>query len=244
MKYLFLILIFIVYTPSIKGDTLKFVFSDFPPFEYVDDDDAVGMNVEIIKEVCRRLNITPIFEQLPWKRALEEVKVGEADAIFSLFKNDERLKYYNYPEEKINSVKMVLITNIENEFSVANIEDLKEKRVGTYLGSSYGEKFDECRWVIRDDSPTYEGLVRKQAIGRTEVSIIDERVAKYWSDKLNLKGKFRRLQYIVSTNPTYVAFSKIKSTKNGRDWSQKFSVILKKMERDGFIKSLEERYSF
>ena len=70
------------------AETLEFVFSDFPPFEYIENGSSVGINKEIIEEACRRLDVTPVFRQLPWKRALEYVKEGSADAVFSLFKND------------------------------------------------------------------------------------------------------------------------------------------------------------
>lgn len=244
MKYLAIVMLLIMVPAIVVADSLEFVFSDFPPFEYIEEDVATGMNIEILVEACRRLNVKPKFRQLPWKRALRNVKFGDADAIFSLFKTRERMKYYNYPDEHMNAVNMILITNSDNKISVKDLKDLRGKRVGVYLGSSYGEEFDNSDWITKDWISNNESLLRKQAAGRTDVSVVDERVAKYWSKKLDLEDEFRILKYVVTTNPTYVAFSKIKAKKSGADWAPKFSETLKDMKKDGFVTGLQKKYSF
>ncbi len=67
---------------ALKAETLEFVFSDFPPFEYGEGRSVKGINKEMLEEACQRLNITPVFLKLPWKRALAYVKHGKGDAIF------------------------------------------------------------------------------------------------------------------------------------------------------------------
>jgi len=44
--------------------------------------------------------------------------------------------------------------------------------------------------------------------------------------------------------PTYVAFSKAKEKRTKKDWSTKFSSILKEMKNDGFIEALDNKYRF
>lgn len=243
MKFVILCALLII--PSgLLAETLEFVFSDFPPFEYIENGSATGINIEILEEACSRLHVTPVFRQLPWKRALAQVKHGNADAIFSLFKNDDRLKDYNYPDENINRVKMVLITHKENNIEIKSLEDLRGKTVGVYRGSSYGKTFDDDNLIIKDAVSSNDILLRKQALGRTQVIILDELVAKFWCKQLNMENKFKILPYIVTTNPTYVAFSKVKEKKTKKSWSQKFSKILREMKCDGFIDGLYKKNAF
>ena len=215
MKAFALFLMFMSFTSLSAAETLKFVFSDFPPFEYTDNGSSAGINKEIIEEACRRLGVTPVFNQLPWKRALDYAKEGKTDAVFSLFKNDERNRYYNFPQENINTVRMVLITNRESSIEITSLEDLRGRKVGVYLGSSYGDQFDTADWIIKETATTNKSLLRKQDSGRTDVSVIDERVATYWCRKIGMEERFRIHSYIVTENPTYVAFSKVKEEKNG-----------------------------
>ena len=244
MKFCTWFLLFLSFASYSTAETLEFVFSDFPPFEYTENGIAAGVNKEIIAEACRRLDITPDFTQLPWKRALKYAKDGRSDAIFSLFKNDERIQYYNFPAEPINTVKMVLITNRENDIEVKSLEDLKGKVVGVYLGSSYGERFDSAVWINKSLATTNESLLRKQVAGRTDVVVIDERVAKYWCNKIGAENKFKTLSFTVIENPTYVAFSKEKGNENGKNLALRFSEVLKEMRNEGFMEDVNKKYMF
>lgn len=155
MKNIFTIVVMTVWfyfmpIHALKAETLEFVFSDFPPFEYVEGRSVKGINKEMLEEACLRLNITPVFLKLPWKRALAYVKHGNGDAIFSLFKNEERLKYYNYPDENLNNVKMVLIMNKESEIkTLSYVITMKP----TYVAFSKAkEKRTKKDWSIQFSS--------------------------------------------------------------------------------------------
>jgi len=244
-KYSALFLLFLTFALAsfctATAETLTFTFSDFPPFEYTEKDLFVGINTEIIKEACKRLHIKPVFIELPWKRALKNTKRGKADAVFSLFKNAERVKHYSFPEENLNTVRMVLVTNRESGVKINTLGDLRGKRVGIFLGSSYGAAFDNDKSIIKEAAPTNESLIRMQAAGRIDITVIDERVVKFWSKKIGMEDTFKILDFIVTENPTYVAFSKAKGNKN---WAAMFSGVLKEMKNDGFIEEINKKYAF
>lgn len=244
MKYSAWFLMFLTFTSVCTAETLEFVFSDFPPFEYTENGSPAGINKEIIEEACRRLDVTPVFRQLPWKRALKSVKDGKSDAVFSLFKNEERIRYYSFSEENINTVRMVLITDRVSTIEINTLEDLKDKKTGVYLGSSYGDKFDRADWIIKETATTNESLLRKQDAGRTDVAVIDERVAEYWCKKIGMETRFRILSFIINENPTHVAFSKAKGENNGKDWAPRFSDVFKEMKNEGFIEKINKKYMF
>ncbi len=88
-----IILVFILLFSALiktEAETKTFVFSEFYPYEYMDKDKAKGINIYLITQVCKQMGISPVFYELPWKRALRNVQTGDADAVFSLFKTDER----------------------------------------------------------------------------------------------------------------------------------------------------------
>jgi len=154
------------------------------------------------------------------------------------------MKYYNFPEENINTVRMVLLTNRESDIEINSMEDLKGKTVGVYLGSSYGEEFDAAGHIVKDPATTNESLLRKQAAKRTDLAIIDERVAKYWCKKIGMEDRFKILSFTVTENPTYVAFSKAIQKKNGQDLAGRFSAVLKEMKDEGYIEEINQKYMF
>ncbi len=63
-------------------DQLRFVTtSDFPPFNYYDEDDVLtGLNVDLARSICRVLSVNCQVSELEWEDLSETVNDGAADA--------------------------------------------------------------------------------------------------------------------------------------------------------------------
>src|SRR5262245_34021536 len=56
--------------------------SDFPPFNYIDEDNVLtGFNVDIARAVCLELNAACDVQARPWSELLPALRRGEADAV-------------------------------------------------------------------------------------------------------------------------------------------------------------------
>ncbi len=237
----FLLCCFFPLTISAEQKKVVFVYEDYPPYEYMDNGVTSGIDADIIREVCQRLEIVPEFKEYPWKRALRYVKEGRADAIFSLFKTPDREKFLYYPALSINTEKNILFTLKENDYSVNRLSDLKDKTVGMVAGNSYGAEFDACEWIKKDIVSDVELLLKKQARGRTDFSVINELVGMHIVRKLGLDSKIRKLNYVVGEGPLYVAFSKAKGKKS-RELADKFSAVLSQLKEEGFLQKNLKKY--
>ena len=80
---------------------LPIVFEEFPPYEYMEKGEARGININLIREACKRMGHTPSFETRPWKRALVELEHGDILALASGFKTPKRETYAIYPSESL-----------------------------------------------------------------------------------------------------------------------------------------------
>ena len=172
------------------------------------------------------MGITPVFCELPWKRALRNVQTGEADAVFSLFKTEERENIFIFSETSLNTVKMSLFTNRSSTLAVKSIEDLKGLKIGVYRGSSYGKVFDNFRSCIKDPANSNKQIIEKQVRNRTDIFIMDENVADYWIKKLNYTEIIKPLDFTLITQDTYIAFSKSSDID-----TNKFSSIIEEEKR-------------
>ncbi|RLC21707.1 MAG: hypothetical protein DRI57_01710, partial [Deltaproteobacteria bacterium] len=56
---------------------------DFPPFQYREKSQMTGIDVDMAREVCKRLGIEPEFKVVPWKRALKIAKKGDVTGILT-----------------------------------------------------------------------------------------------------------------------------------------------------------------
>jgi polar amino acid transport system substrate-binding protein len=80
--------------------------SDFPPFNYLDDDNAlIGFNVEIARSLCLELAAACDIQARPWDQLLPTLRRGEADAVIASHALTPRLlsefavtdRYYHTP---------------------------------------------------------------------------------------------------------------------------------------------------
>ncbi len=99
MKIL-LALFTILLLPQIASakDTLIIGTSGYPPFTIVDKEKtlATGIDIDIIEEIAKRMNLKIVFRITPWKRCLINGKMGTVDIISSLLKKPEREEYMLY----------------------------------------------------------------------------------------------------------------------------------------------------
>jgi polar amino acid transport system substrate-binding protein len=74
--------------------------SDFPPFNYFDEDNVLtGFNVDIARAVCLELNAACDIQVRPWADLLPALKKGEADAVIaSHTASPSVLKYVDFSE--------------------------------------------------------------------------------------------------------------------------------------------------
>ena len=200
---------FLLLLPAAVAEEKIFVFSEFCPYEYMEKGEADGINIYLIKQVCSRMGIEPVFRELPWKRALRNAETGDADAVFSLFKTDEREKLYNYTDNNLNTVKMVLFTNSDRELKIESMQDLKGFNIGVYRGSSYGYVFDTSFIFTRDVANSNENIIKKQLNRRTDAFVMDENVAEFWLEKLNCTDLIKPVNFTIFESKTYIAFSKL-----------------------------------
>lgn len=221
------------------AEEIIFVFEEYPPYEYLENGKFVGLDIDIVREVCKRIGSKPIFRVRPWKRCLLEMKNGESDAVLSLFNTPERNEFLYYPTEHLFFEQNVILARKERNLTVSNLDDLKKLNVGIIAGYSYGEKFDHYKGITKESCKSPEEMLKKLDAGRMDVGIGNSLVCKY----LNKKLGFDEIEsiYILLNDPMYVAFSKA-SKLDGETLSKKFSETLKKMREEGFFEHIEKKY--
>lgn len=203
----------------LDGEPLQMRTLENPPLAYTDENGAVtGVLVDGIREAVRRTGHEVEFRIFPWKRVLKEVAEGNADAAFNAGVNEERQAWGMYHSSVLIDETYVFFSNEPMTLS-RELHEAPELRVGIQLGYYYGERFDR---MLQD--PPFRALEVSQTIprnlsllraDRTDVFIGDLFPTMYYLKELGLEDKIHIVReeesgkpLIVSTSPTYVAFSK------------------------------------
>lgn len=217
---------------------------EIPPKIFRENGKLRGTYVDIIKLVCFRLKLEPVFEQYPWPRAVTMVKHGKVDAIFPPFKTDERLEFLYFPYEPISYTRNAIFARKARKITIRSLEDLKTFIVGVNDQYSYGPQFDEYKKHLSlDVSRNEEMQINKlghEGKVRMDVAAASEEAFKYLSKKMGY-AKELEMVYVISQNPSYVAFSKAKGEKN-RKLAEDFSRVLNQLKKEGVIDSIHDSY--
>lgn len=115
-------------------DTIVMVTeAGFPPYEYYENGEIVGVDIDIAKEIAKSLGKKLVIKDVDFDSIINELNSGKADfALAGMSILPERLKEVDFSVEYAIS-KQVVVTLKGNEIN--SIEDLKNKKITVQLGS-------------------------------------------------------------------------------------------------------------
>ena len=86
--------------PQQSNRPLRIVLEDYPPYEYLENGEPKGIDVDVIKRVFDRLGIACEFKFYPFTRGWLMLKRGTADAAPSISYRREREPFVYYTSEQ------------------------------------------------------------------------------------------------------------------------------------------------
>jgi len=241
MKKLIVTLAFfaLIFLPTmVQAEKIVFATATQSPYVMSENGQLTGMDIDIIREVCKRLGFEPEIQLLPWTRALDYVEKGKVGAIFTPRRTEEREKFMYYSSEPLHIERTVIMTRKGSGIKVNKIDDLKGKNIGVVRAYTYGAEFDKYQEVKKIECDDDNQLVTILAKKRIELAAGDEGTMKYLCKQAGLETE---VVYVFSEDPSYVAFSK-KLGEKGKALADKFSEALKKLKEEGFIEKVQSKY--
>jgi len=219
---------------------LPIVFEDYPPYEYVEDGEVKGINLDIIREAFKRMGVSPYFEPRPWKRALFQLKAGKILALSSGFKSEKRMRFAYFPEAPLGMETNMVIVRSDSDLIVNSLDDLRSITLGVVREYVYGEPFDSMKGFQKKEGQSSQQLLRMLLEERIDAAMGNKAVFRYLAEK---QGKFDQIKFIheVGSEPLYLMFSKEHGAKS-KNLSRDFGVKVNEMIKDGTFAAIEAKY--
>ena len=83
---------------------------NYEPYNYIDESgENVGIDVDIAKEACRRLGITPVFKQITWDRKDSFLDSNEIDCLWGSFTMSGRTDDYRWAGPYMYSRQVIVV---------------------------------------------------------------------------------------------------------------------------------------
>ena len=222
---------------------------NFPPFSYSENEKVTGIDIDIINEMGRRLNIKFNINLVPWKRLIMMTETGRCDASMSLFRTPERELFSLYTSP-IHYSTYVIFVKKGKEFNYSVIQDLFGKTLCKQSGFAISDEFD--RAVKKQKIKIFDVFHIRDSMRRTFMELNDGFVAnkhvalyKLKNDKklTELRDKFTILPKPVKVKRgAYFVLSKASKIKNKVQLQETIRRTLKSMEESGIYQKIINNY--
>lgn len=222
---------------SAMADTLVVATNpEFPPFEYVEGDAIVGLDMDIAAEIAKDLGWELQIESMEFGAIVAAVATGKANvAITGMTINDERKLSVDFSEPYYNA-KQACIVNVKG--TVLDAETLKDKIIGVQLGTT-GDSTAETYTATDNVQRFAKALdaVLELAGNKIDAVIIDKPVAESLLKSLN-DPDLKILDNIEFADE----FFGIAVTKGNEDLVASINKTLARINEDGTMDAILAKY--
>lgn len=225
--------------PKENAETPKedFVFAMsglYPPFNYKDNGELVGFDVEIGTALAKKMGMNPKPVTNPWQTILAALKAEKFNAIIgSMAITDERKKEVDFSDPYYESGAQIFVSKDNNE--IKSVDDIKGKKIGVVVSSSFedvAKKYTDQVVTYDSDVTALQDLLVK---GRLDAVITDELVGKYAINQNDLKIK-------AVADPLYLDQMGIPVVKGNKELLDKINKALAEMKEDGTYGEISKKY--
>ena len=213
--------------------------SEFPPMGFVDKDGSyAGFDLDLAKEVAKRLDMEFVAQPIAWDSKDQELKSGNISCIWNGFTiTDDRKDAYEWTAAYMKNQQVVVVKNDSSVKTLADLAGLKvcvqKDSSGLAAIESNPDLMASFKETVQVDS--YLNAMMELEAGSVDAIVMDEIVARY---EIQTSGKpFVVLDEAISAEEYGVGF--LKGNTELRDKVQK---TLEEMAKDGTMAKISQKW--
>lgn len=214
----------------------------FPPMGFKDEkNEIVGFDIDLAKEVAKRLGREVEFKAIDWNSKEAELKSGRVDILWNgLDITDKRKENMLFSEPYMDNRQIVFVAK-NGKVSVAGEADLAGKTIGTQSGGTTEEYFEnkpELKASMKEVKyyPDYINAFMDLENGRLDAVVGDEIIGRYYISKH--PDEIQAIDTVIGTVSQFgIAFRK--DDQKLRDEVQK---VFDEMKADGTVAKISEKW--
>ena len=151
--------------------------AEFPPYEYKDEAEFKGIDIEIAKLIGEQLGAEVEILDIAFDACIPTVMSGKADfAMAGMTVTEDRLENVDFSETYQKAVQAVIVLS---DSTIASIDDMAGKKIGVQTGTT-GDIY--CTDDFGEDSmERYAKIVdgvQAMKAGKIDACVVDDQVAK------------------------------------------------------------------
>ena len=205
----------------------------FPPYEYYEGNDIVGIDAEIAQAIADKLGLKLEIQDMEFNSIITAVQSGKADlGLAGMTVTDERKQSVDFSDSYATGIQSVIV---KDGSSIKSIDDLKGKKIGVQLATT-GDIYAKDDFGEENVEEYNKGADAVMALtsGKIDAVIIDNQPAKSFVETTD------GLQ-ILDTD--YVQEDYAAAIQKGNtDLLNAVNGALKELKEDGTIQKILDKY--
>ena len=228
------------FTTVEEGKLIMATNAAFPPYEYVEGNEIVGIDAEIAKAIAEKLGLELVIQDMEFDSIIESVKGGKADiGLAGLTVTDERKEAVNFTESYATGVQVIIVNE---DSAIATADDLFAEGASHTIGvqrSTTGDLY--TTWDLEDEGLATidrysKGADAVQALktGKVDCVVIDNEPAKAFVEAVEglkiLDTEYVQEQYAAAMS------------KDNAELYEAVNTVVKDLIADGTIQGIIDKY--
>ena len=222
-----------------RGEFILGLDASFPPMGFKDDDlNIVGFDIDVAKEVCKRMGVELKLQSIDWKAKEQELKTKNIDCIWNGFSySEEREKELTLSESYMDNRQVGVVLAAS---PIKTLADLSGKTVAIQNGSTAADAMegnkevtDSLKELIKVDNNVQAMMDLK--VNGSDAVVMDEVVARYYMQKE--PDTYRLLDETLSNELYVIGFRK-----GDEALCKEVEKYLKEMKEDGTLAKISTEW--
>ncbi len=212
----------------------------YPPFEFIENNELVGFDVDLTREIGKRLGKAVEFKNMAFDGLIIQLQLGTIDMIAAgMTPSAERAKQVLFTSPYMEPTPLVVIA-LKDKKSILSISDLKGKTIAVNQGFSADlelSKIGSINLVRLSSAMTSDGILAIQS-GRADAFVANKNAIQPF-----LETQIAR-NYIVTTLTGTDETSALAIAKSKPELFKQIQDALDAIKKDGTLDALKKKWKF
>jgi len=222
-----------------RGTFVLGLDDSFPPLGFRDDDNnIVGYDIDLAKEVAKRLGVEFKAQPIDWDAKEMELETGKIDCIWNGFTiTEDRIAALSFTPAYLNNDQVLVV---RKDSGIKTLADMKGKTVGLQSGSSAQEAIEDNKTFAKSVGNTVMfkdniTALNDLDIGGVDGVVMDSVVANY--SIAQTKKPFVVIDESLANEGYGIGFRKNEPELRDAVWK-----ILQDMQKDGTVEAIGKKW--
>lgn len=259
ISFLVVLILILIFTLQDQTSKIIFVGTETPPFEFYEEENLVGIDVEFLERIMPKLGIEYEIQLVDWDEAVKMIEEGRADILLGAAYSEERENFIAYtdeqrkfgkglgplPKETLWVEQNLFFYKIDSDLDLSSYTSIRNNgyKVGIVNGYGYFEKLfnEKLNFYVFSDS---EKMMNALNSGEIDIAVLDNFEGNTLLREMGLQKEIIPLKRSLNLGANFLLFQKkYGSGKNMEIRNNFYNELIRLKEEENLHEELYQKYA-